>query len=259
MNDLYKLKASPVALEKNTVVKNNCRITLLTGRLLRFEFSESGIFENRATQKVLNRDFEPVDFKISESEEETVIETDSLKIVWNGRPFSSENLTLETKGFGIWHYGERTENLKGTRRTLDGIDGPCALEDGLLSRGGFTLLDDSSSLVITDDGWVAVRDNPESDIYFFGYGHDYLGCLHDFYRLCGKTPMLPRYTLGNWWSRYYQYTEKTYKELMERFDKEQVPLTVAVVDMDWHWVDIDPKYGERVDWIFMEYRFFPRP
>ena len=259
MNDLYKLKASPVALEKNTVVKNNCRITLLTGRLLRFEFSESGIFENRATQKVLNRDFEPVDFKISESEEETVIETDSLKIVWNGRPFSSENLTLETKGFGIWHYGERTENLKGTRRTLDGIDGPCALEDGLLSRGGFTLLDDSSSLVITDDGWVAVRDNPESDIYFFGYGHDYLGCLHDFYRLCGKTPMLPRYTLGNWWSRYYQYTEKTYKELMERFDKEQVPLTVAVVDMDWHWVDIDPKYGSGWTGYSWNTDFFPDP
>lgn len=259
MNDLYKLKASPVALEKNTVVKNNCRITLLTGRLLRFEFSESGIFENRATQKVLNRDFEPVDFKISESEEKTVIETDSLKIVWSGRQFSSENLTVETKGFGIWHYGERTENLKGTRRTLDGIDGPCALEDGLLSRGGFTLLDDSSSLVITDDGWVAVRDNPESDIYFFGYGHDYLGCLHDFYRLCGKTPMLPRYTLGNWWSRYYQYTEKTYKELMERFDKEQVPLTVAVVDMDWHWVDIDPKYGSGWTGYSWNTDFFPDP
>mgnify|MGYP002241042548 FL=1 len=35
-----------------------------------------------------------------------------------------------------------------------------------------------------------------SDLYFFGYGHDYKQALNDFYRLCGKTPMLPRYALG---------------------------------------------------------------
>lgn len=49
--------------------------------------------------------------------------------------------------------------------------------------------------------------------------------------------------MGNWWARYYEYTEDSYMELMNRFEKEEVPFSVAVVDMDWHLVDVDPKYG----------------
>ena len=30
---------------------------------------------------------------------------------------------------------------------------------------------------------------------------------------------------------------------MNRFVKEKIPITVATVDMDWHWVDIEKKFG----------------
>ena len=255
----YKLNTAPEAHAENTLTAGNCRITLLTQKLVRLEYSVVGIFEDRATQKVLNRDFPPVDFTVSDSGSALTVETAALKITWDKQPFSPQGLMVETKGFGLWHYGDRPGNLKGTRRTLDGINGPCALEDGLLSRDGYAVLDDSDSLVIQEDGWISVRDCPEQDLYFFGYGHEYLECLRDFYHLCGKTPMLPRYTLGNWWSRYYPYTEKTYKELMERFDAENIPLTVAVVDMDWHWVDIDPRYGSGWTGYSWNTDFFPDP
>ena len=68
-------------------------------------------------------------------------------------------------------------------------------------------------------------------------------CLKDFFRLSGRTPLLPRYALRNWWSRFYPYTEKSYHALLERFQKEQVPFSVAVLDMDWHVTNIAPKYG----------------
>ncbi|MFR3320986.1 MAG: TIM-barrel domain-containing protein [Lachnospiraceae bacterium] len=55
--------------------------------------------------------------------------------------------------------------------------------------------------------------------------------------------MVPRYALGNWWSRYYEYSEQSYMELMNRFEEERVPFTVAVIDMDWHIVHVDEKYG----------------
>ena len=71
--------------------------------------------------------------------------------------------------------------------------------------------------------------------------------------------MVPRYALGNWWSRYYKYTEKTYKELMERFEQEQIPFSVAVIDMDWHLVDIDPKYGSGWTGYTWNRDFFPDP
>ena len=34
--------------------------------------------------------------------------------------------------------------------------------------------------------------------------------------------MIPRYALGNWWSRYYKYTEESYRELIERFEFEKI-------------------------------------
>lgn len=50
--------------------------------------------------------------------------------------------------------------------------------------------------------------------------------------------MLPAYALGNWWSRYYEYTQQEYLDLMDRFSQEDIPFTVAIIDMDWHIVDI---------------------
>ena len=71
--------------------------------------------------------------------------------------------------------------------------------------------------------------------------------------------MAPRYAFGNWWSRYHKYTEQTYRELMERFQAEDVPLSVAVIDMDWHLVDIDKKYGSGWTGYTWNRDFFPDP
>ena len=48
-------------------------------------------------------------------------------------------------------------------------------------------------------------------------------------------PLIPRYALGNWWSRYHAYDEKEYIHLVDRLARENIPITVATVDMDWHW------------------------
>ena len=107
------------------------------------------------------------------------------------------------------------------------------MEDGVCSRGGITVLDDSRSLLLTEDGWFKNREDEETDCYVFAYGHDYKGCIADFYRLTGIPPLLPAYALGNWWSRYHRYTQREYCDLIERFQKEKIPFSVAVEDMDW--------------------------
>ena len=92
--------------------------------------------------------------------------------------------------------------------------------------------------------WVMPRDHKETDLYFFGYGRRYTEAVQDFYKLAGPTPLLPRFALGNWWSRYYRYTQDEYLQLMDRFKREGIPFTTSVIDMDWHRVDdVDPKYG----------------
>lgn len=103
------------------------------------------------------------------------------------------------------------------------------------------------------------REKRGKDLYFWGYGHDYKEAVADLIRLCGKTPMLPRFALGNWWSRFYRYNEESYLSLMDRFEQENLPFTVAVIDMDWHLVDIDPKYGSGWTGYTWNRELFPNP
>lgn len=265
MQRMYKLPARPAARKENIIQGDKYRITMLTEGLVRLEYSEEGVFEDRATQTVLNRDFERTDFNIKETEEELEIATQRLRITYNKKEFSPQGLKIQVVGNAgswnnTWHYGEMPgKDLKGTARTLDEVDGACELGNGLISMDGFNVLDDSKSLALTEEGWVEPRKKGIQDIYFWGYGVDYSGCLKDFYYLCGKTPMLPRFALGNWWSRYYEYTEESYLELMHRFDQEGIAFSVAVIDMDWHLVDIDPKYGTGWTGYTWNPEFFPDP
>ncbi|MGE5141097.1 MAG: TIM-barrel domain-containing protein, partial [Rudaea sp.] len=73
-----------------------------------------------------------------------------------------------------------------------------------------------------------------TDLYFFGYGHDYPACLRDFVRVAGRVPLPPRWMLGNWWSRYWAYSQQELLGLMEEFRRRDIPLSVCIVDMDWH-------------------------
>ena len=57
MQNIYKMKTSPEASQENIVKGERYRITMLTDVLVRLEYSEDGIFEDRATQMVINRDF----------------------------------------------------------------------------------------------------------------------------------------------------------------------------------------------------------
>ncbi|MGO1318178.1 MAG: glycoside hydrolase family 31 protein, partial [Cellulomonadaceae bacterium] len=79
------------------------------------------------------------------------------------------------------------------------------------------------------------------------------------FRLTGPTPLLPRYALGNWWSRYWKYTDTEYLGLLDRFDAERVPFSVAVIDMDWHLVDIDPELGTGWTGYSWNRELFPDP
>ena len=131
-----------------------------------------------------------------------------------------------------------TANLLGTTRTLDGAKGAVPLEPGLVSRDGWVVVDDTKRPLFDNSPWpwVIPRDTTQArqDWYFFGYGHDYRKALGDFTRVAGKIPMPPRFAFGAWWSRYWAYTDEEFKQLVRDFDRNDMPLDVLVVDMDWH-------------------------
>lgn len=263
-NHLYQVDGN---CRPDSVVKGECyRFTILTPQLVRMEYSSDGVFEDRPTQIVLNRNFETPAFSVYEREKHIEIDTEWLSISYDKNEFSLGGLSVKVRSessgiYSTWRFSEPVlEGLWGTARDLDQVDGKIPLEPGLLSRlGGFGLIDDSQSLVMLEDGWVESRRPGIQDIYFFGYGYEYKLCLKDFFYLCGKTPLLPRYAFGNWWSRFYPYSESEYMELMDRFSSEGVPLSVAVIDIDWHIRNVDPKYGKGWTGYTWNTKLFPNP
>ncbi len=108
---------------------------------------------------------------------------------------------------------------------------------GLLSRAGFFLLDDSKSpLIDPATDWLAPRASAEGarDWYFFAYGSDFKGALADYRALSGAMPMLPRYALGLWYSRYPTFNQAGLVETVESFERAGLPLSVLVLDLEWH-------------------------
>ncbi len=261
MKNIYQYRTTPVADPQAIVAGETYRFTVLTPKLIRIEYNENGIFEDRATQVAINRKFEVPEFTVVEREDFLIIRTECIELTYTKQPFSQSSLKIKYIGKcagvhegsvmgGGWFFGKSNfrNNLKSTIRTLDRVNGECELPDGIMTRGEITALDDSKSLIIADDGRILPRTEDCIDQYVFCYGdsqnkYDYQGCLRDFYHLTGKTPMIPRFALGNWWSKYHAYTQEEYTDLMKRFKKENIPFSVAVLDMDWHYVNIESHYG----------------
>lgn len=262
----------------NIVTVGNARFTFLTDRMLRLEWAEDGIFEDLATLTVSNRHTETVSFSRKETGGRLILKTKYLTLTYtpDGKIFSKKNLSIELRVSGqtvVWHPGQKDRlNLKGTAKTLDQARGsqlkkwvPVAekdpaklvledwghivwqgdmqslpLCDGLISRSGWAVVDDSSSVVLDPalcdwQPWVRERaPGLRQDLYFLGYGLDYKAALRDSGLIFGRQPLPPRYVLGYWYSRYWAYTDKELKQLVEDFDSMGLPLDVLVIDMDWH-------------------------
>lgn len=239
----FKWTVNGKADKEAMIVGERYRFTFLTECLIRAEYDPTGEFEDKASQMVFYRELPVPEFTYEKNADGVLCaETPKLTLRYReNAAFAPDTLMVQLKSAPgtLWHYGDKLEQLKGTARTLDGADGEIPLEDGVISRMGIAVIDDSKSLVLSEtDGWIEVRKEGTRDFYIFAYGHDYISAVRDLYRITGVPPMLPDYALGNWWSRYHAYTQEEYQNLILRFEEENIPFSVAVIDMDWHIVDI---------------------
>lgn len=241
--EAYKFPTDPVPASRAVVSGPNYRFTLIDDVVLRYEWSEDGIFEDRASSFVLNRNFSFPEHQVKDTEDLLEIKTPAFHLRYDKKRFSPNGLSVEfnskiTLWGESWRYGdEPEENLGGTARTLDGVDGRCDVGYGIISRRGFAAVDDSTSMLFEDNGFVGTRiPGDRIDGYLFSYGLDYKKAIQSFYAISGQQPLLPRWALGNWWSRYYAYSADEYLALMDKFKEANIPLSVAVLDMDWHLV-----------------------
>lgn len=255
---------SPQANPATVVTVGNARFTVLTPEMIRIEYSDKGVFEDRATFVVQNRRMDVVPrFKNTDDGEWFYLTTDKLKLKYRKgtdprtRPASPDNLsiTITHKGQNVlWYPGKQDpQNLKGTCRTLDGSNGDNKLsemENGIISRSGWAMIDDSWEAVRADGGrsyaleangklgydwWAARRDSCAMDTYFMGYGSNYKKALGDFTKIAGKIPLPPAYVFGYWYSKYESYSAADYRQIMKELADNDIPADVMILDMDWHW------------------------
>jgi alpha-glucosidase (family GH31 glycosyl hydrolase) len=234
---LVLVVAAPTA-SAASITDGKARFEVITPSLIRLQYAADGKFENGRTQTTEGRLRNSASFRASLKNGRRIIRTRRLTLRWRrgSGPFSASNLTVVV-GRRTLHPapGPNPSPLGGWRRSLDLVDGPRPLHEGVLSREGWYLLDDSKTPVVQGDSFTPRAENrgDYQDLYLFAYGTDYARALRDLRVLTGAAPLLPRKAFGVWFSRYWPYSAEDWKPLVERFRSERVPLDTISLDTDY--------------------------
>lgn len=261
--DISKTKASNQVIFQGS----NYRISILSERLVRLEYSIDGTFSDALTNLVKNRNFAVPEFKVEQDDKYLVINTKyfMLQYIKNktfvGPKFAPDNnlkvSLLNTDK--VWFYGQpEARNFKGGAISLDNYTNKVNLDKGLYSTDGFVLVDDSGNYEINDDGSLKNPNPNKIDLYLFMYKKDFGLCLKDYFTLTGYPPLIPRYALGIWWNREKIYSSGDAISLLKSFNKYQVPLSVLLLSEFWHIKDTNDYNKYRTGFTFNP-SLFPKP
>jgi alpha-glucosidase (family GH31 glycosyl hydrolase) len=215
------------------------RFTMIAPELIRLEYQPAGKFIDEPSLFAVDRSVRFDGYREERGPGRLVIDTGRIRLVYvpDGKPFSPGNLSATVRNGGAeseWKPGMWSARDLGGARNLDGTKGPAPMEQGLLSRDGWRLLDDSSRPLL-EDGWAAARPADAGlDWYLFGYGRDYKAGLRALTLISGPAPMPRKYVLGSWYSRWWPHSAKDYRRIVAEYKEHDFPLDVVALDMDWH-------------------------
>ncbi len=221
------------------------RITILTERLIRFEYDANGTFFDHPTEFARFRNFKVPEFQVQENDKTLVIQTKYFVLQYvKDKPFEGPKYAPDQylkvglmNSDKIWYFNHpEARNFGSLKSSLDkGIKGN--LEKGLYSTDGFVSFDDSKSLVYMEDGFLVKPTTKRIDTYLFIYRRDFGLCLRDYYMLTGFPPLIPRYALGIWWNKDVIYSFNDLKKLLKAFNSHEIPVSVFLLNEFWHMKD----------------------
>lgn len=274
------------------------RITILSDILIRLEYDEAGIFFDNYTELVKNRNFPLIEFDVQEDNKFLVITTKHYRLQYlKEKPFvgstfaPDSNLRINLLDTDkVWYFkhdearnfGSVVENIdtkevyiskaeqilsendktksKNKNTKMDKIRARDVFvkRKGLYSTDGFVSIDDSSSLIIDNEGYLSVPEKKRIDTYVFLYRRDFGECLKDYFTLIGNPPLIPKYALGIWWYKDQRYDFDSIKDLVFNFNKYEIPVSTILLGEYWHIKDKndDKKY---VSGFTFDRDLFPNP
>lgn len=125
-NRFELLDYNPVANPAAVVTAGAARFTVLTERIIRFEYDARRVWEDRASLAFLNRNLAVPKFSSTTQSGLLTIRTSNLALTYAvGSMFTASTLNVTaTDGSFVYHYGDAdTGNLLGTIRSLDELGG----------------------------------------------------------------------------------------------------------------------------------------
>ncbi len=237
--DLTKGRAN----EKSIIQGQKYRITILSETLIRLEYNKNGVFNDDPTALVLNRNFKKPEFEVRQSTHNLEVITKNFTLTYlKEKPFEGPkinpmvNFKIELKGSDkLWHFDHpEVRNFGAPAFAFDSSKNKLVKEKGLNSPDGFVSIDDSNGFIFTEDGFFKKNLEDCVDTYVFIYKDDFEVCLKDYFELTGKPTLIPRYALGNWWTKNDEYNEKSLIELVDDFDYYDIPIASLVLNNKWY-------------------------
>ena len=243
------------------------RITILSERLIRFEYDLEGKFMDEPTEFAINRNFSVPEMKVQQDDKYLEIVTKYFAMLYvKEKPFigpkyaPDSNLKVILKNTDkIWYFNHpEARNFKGSAVSLDDDSTKAKLHKGLYSTDGFASIDDSHNLVIDKEGFLVHPKNKRIDTYLFIYRRDFGLCLKDYFELTGKPYLIPRYALGIWWNRDKIYSFEDTKNLVKAFNRYGIPLSILLLGEFWHIKDAKDYNKFKTGYTFNK-NLFPSP
>lgn len=243
----FEVNYAKAVSDKKAIVQGpNYRLSVISERCIRLEFSPNGQFNDRPTQLIRKRNIGLPDFSVRQDANIVEVTTKYFALSYiKGQPFVGSKvdpmrnlkitlLSRDRDRSKDWYYGHpEARNMLGNMASVD-MEIPKNLQKGLYSLDGFASFDDSYGKIIMEDGTLANPLENHIDIYVFMYDRDFKQALFDYFKMTGAPALIPRFALGNWWSRNITYDDDSTHELIRSFERKKIPISVMVFDHDWH-------------------------
>lgn len=202
-------------------IYNHTRISLLKDNIIRFEFVKNDHFTNEETLFTLKKKEEIFDLDIKVEEENCYFYLDDLKIVLNpNNPLDSIKIYLNDVVVYRYHFVANSGELPLPNKT------PYI----------FPLMD-TPRLIIPETGYDIYSDfiyeKDTKDLFLLICKKDYKLLRKQYISLTGTNDMPRLKTFGLFNSRYYPWSEKSAKEMIDKYRKNHIPLDNFVLDTDW--------------------------
>ncbi len=293
--------------KESIVVAGDARFEFLTPSLVRMEYAPGGHFVDAPSVVVRKRNWPIVPVTVRRRAGWLTAASRDITLHYrlNSGRFTARNLEVtwsDSEGHTVtWRPGTRDpRNLGGLTYSLDnvsranlppaGTDVSSPVRDlipginvrlapaqpGLLSRAGYSVLDDSGTPVWNPaHSWIEPREPAaDQDWYLFLYGTDYQQALEEYAQLCGPIPMIPRYALGPMVTdlnfeylpgsarardpRLARYGERHIERQLMRLRDAHIPVDTLVLDFGWHdfgwnggydWSPLIARPGDFIRWL----------